>query len=199
MCEINENTVLDCGTTFGELRHAYSNSEENNIPKSFNDIFGDLSGSIFVGTLDLSSLNLNSLKGCPTRVKRGGIDIACNPNLKSLDYFPKKLPKDQAFFIDYDLIPVLSSLDIKDYQNLNIYICYKAYLKEALPTMKESLKRVASSLLEFREENGNFDKIHGDIYAPSVKLNPVEVERYYTIYKKVDFDREKFDRAVELL
>ena len=199
MKEINSNTMLKNGKKFWEVSNIrWLNEESAWPPQSFQEIFGDLSDCVFVGDLDLSNIGLNSLQGCPQKVKGGNFQISRNFDLKSLDYFPTEITKDFKIAIDFDLIYKLKDLDISIYRDLGINIFYGAYYDKKI-SKEEVFKKIAHTLSEYRGANGSFNRVFGKSVNPDISLDYIEIERFYRIYKKLDFDLEKFNRAVALL
>jgi len=103
MIALNQYYKLESGETFEEIRKyrvekSVQISHATADAKSFQEIFGDLSNCVFVGSLDLSNLNLNSLEGCPQCVSESLV-LDQNPNLTSLKHGPKEImrsvPEDQ--------------------------------------------------------------------------------------------------------
>ena len=195
MREINKNTILDSGMSFEDTllkRSEYIN--ENTAETSFENIFGDLSDCVFIGDLHLTFLGINSLKGIPCEVRNGNFIILGNENLKSLDYFPEKLTAGKKFGLNFPIskeskAPSLRDLNIDIYKDLNIVIYQrKGFLS----------KDFILDFQEFRAIQGDFQKIHF-IGSKLLKFNEVDLEKLYQIFKKTNFDKVKFDRALELL
>ena len=188
MREINENTIIKNGKTFAATREDRDQNDESS--QTFEEVFGDLSDSVFVGNLDLDSLNLSSLKGCPSKIKAGNFYIGFAPELKSLDHFPVEINKGYELFISNHLIQDLTAKDIKIYKDLQIVIW-----DDSSDLFNE--KNILFNFSEYRRINGSFSRI-------SAGLDPIEfyfpnLERLYSVYEKLGFDREKFERALELL
>ena len=203
MLEINENTVIKNGKTFKEINFNLENRlYDNNSrrePKSFEEIFGDLSDCIFVGDLNLNSLGLHSLKGCPQRIRYGNLHIAYNPDLLSLDYFPKKITDRFELFVDFDIVHELKNLDISVYKELRIYINFKISFDMVLFNKKDILKKIVYSLSDYRAVNGSFAEVSGFFSSDIKSFNRVEFEKLYQLYERVGLNQEKFNRVVELL
>ena len=205
MREINKDTIIKNDKTFDTIKWARSDSENKIGAVSFEELFGDLSNCIFQGNLDLTELNLSSLKGCPQEVEHGYFSISSNSNFKNLDHFPKKLSSGYSLFVDYRSALLLEYVDINIYKNsgLVIYEDSKAIMSDIMSDhnySNEFHKSIVISLINFREANGDFSKIEwwGDSQL-SFSWSYSELEKFYEIYKKVDFNQEKFNRAIELL
>jgi len=200
--EITKNTRVtnkNGHITFEDARATRINEvlKINTAPTSFEDLFGDLSDSIFIHGLNLSQLNLNSLKGCPREI-RGAFAIENNLHLKNLSYFPGKIaPKysTDLLSIDFELISELRKLNINIYKDLIIFVKGKNL---QLPKNR-IFKEIVHSFYEYRKLNGSFIDISGDFIDPESIFDLTELEKYYSLYKKVGANKEKFDRALSLL
>ena len=151
---------------------------------SFKNYFGDLSKMIFQGSLDLSSLNLTSLEGCPTEVV-GEFNIRNNPELKSLKHFPK-LNGNRPLHINTHHFKELRRLD----NDLWSQISHIKYIGDPIPNID-----IVTTMLHFKLLGGNFPiKRVGHPLQENEEL-----EKLFNIYKKVGFQEIKFRRAVSLL
>jgi len=216
MRRIDKNTILDCEKSFEEVRLSRvgtnNNNKESNA-KSFEKLFGDLSNCIFVGELSLSDLNLNSLKGMPREVT-GAVHINLNPWLKNLEYLSCEI----ADILSVEHCLALESL--KGIENLHIksrpevdffynHIFLKnnpklvdiSYLSEdtvsnlnllSLSNSPATLPEIVKTIAKKQAPLENLDFLASDFPEK-------ELEKIYSIYEKLDFDSEKFDRAIELL
>jgi len=194
MRTITKKAILINNKTFEEIREDRAFLSGLVPPSSFKDLFGDLSDSIFQGNLDLSGLNLDSLKGCPLNISGGYFCISNNRALKSLDYFPEDIDPDYGLFLDYDALLQLDSLDMNIYKNLHITLFDSSTHLDS----KEVSKNIVKILYESRRINGNFNKVTWPFFS-NFSLDYHKLEIFYSIFEKVGFDREKFDRALELL
>jgi hypothetical protein len=68
-----------------KYKKRYSNSKHHS--KSFKDVYGDWTGKIFFGSINVKNKGLTSLKGCPKIIK-GNFDCSYN-KLKTLKYGPE--------------------------------------------------------------------------------------------------------------
>ena len=192
MTDVDKNTILFNGETFEKniiLRRTEYNSNCSE-PKSFKEIFGDLSDSTYNGTLDLSRLNLNSLEGCPKRILGGDFMININSYLYDLNFFPEKLARNCKLYLGFHMAPFLKEVSINSYKNSII-------LFTGLLNSKKKDKLIVENLADFRKANGSFEKLR---FSRSNQPPDYErLEKLYHIHKKVGFDQEKFERALELL
>jgi len=187
-----------------ELRTAqYVRGETN--PKSFEDIFGNLSNLYFSGDLDLSSLNLNSLKGCPAEIRRGHFTLYGNPNLKSLDYFPARLALDKQLVLQAENISSMKSVDINSYKFVDRILIYLYYADTDFRSLEID---IAIGFSLFRQQRGLFNEIQlgGSLFDPTAaekdlnkELDYDRVEYFHNLYKRVDFNEDKFRRTLELI
>ena len=184
-------SILPNGKTFGEIMTDRCRNKPSQ--QSFESLFGDLSGYIYSGTLDLSLLNLSSLKGCPKTIRGGYFSIDRNPNLENLDYFPENIDNEEGFFLDYQNLPLLKNLDINLYKDAQVILMISKEDKSACK------KEIVLAFSEFRKINGNFDNfgLTGANVAQTFSIE--EFEKLYLIYEKVGFNWEKFERALKLL
>jgi len=198
MKDIDKNTTLFNGSSFEKTTALRSGKSESLKPESFKAIFGDLSSFTYHGNLDLSRLNLNSLEGCPQRIVGGTFTIKKNPNLHNLNHFPEKLATSFKLYIGYNLVHCLKKVDINSYKNSIIAISGLLSVKEfvVLTPIQEVYKNIIENLVSFREINGSFEKIQFPGFDHLFDYS--EFEKRYNIYKKVDYNQEKFDRALEL-
>jgi len=160
-------------------------------PASFEEIFGDLSNCSFTGNLDLSSLELNSLKGVPKIIKSGHFSISGNPDLENLDFFPIQLAFSKSLYIDYEMLPLFNSVDINTYKDCMIIISVQEFGLSDL----EKNRDICVAFSDYRKVNGSFENVL--IEHPAIDYQGLE--SLYSVYKKLDFNLEKFDRAIELL
>jgi len=186
MRKINKYGIFKNGISFTNI--ISSRALSNGVSISFEELFGDLSDCIFMGDLNLGDLNLNSLKGCPKKIEDGFFSIENNPELKTLDYFPIELDAGNTIFVDCSLIELFLKLDISTYKDLYLYLAGN----------KLSNKEIAVQLSKMRKARGSFNFIHKGSFKSSSKALP-EIEKFYKLYEKVSFNKEKFDRLLELL
>ena len=188
MHTITNATKFSCGSTFSNFLFSRRQSDRA-TPASFEQLFGDLSNSVFSGDLNLGDLNLNSLKGCPKKIEDGYFSIENNPELKTLDYFPEDLDTGNTIFVDSSLLELFLKLDISTYKDSYFYLTGGGTLPN---------KDLAIYLSRIREARGDFEFIHeGSLPRHSETCS--DIEKLYKLYEKVGFDRTKFDRALELL
>jgi len=191
--EIIFNKKLGNGKSFGKLKgNRMNEASEGAAPCSFKDIFGDLTEYIYKGDLDLSQLNLSSLEGCPQKLKEGYFAIDNNPNLKSLENLPSSSGK---FYIGYDNIYLFDKIEINKYKHFNIYICDIPFQNH---NPMVTVKNIIFFFAKFRMLNGDFNKLKNFTFLSGQELNYVDLEKYYAIYEKVNFNREKFNQVLEL-
>ena len=195
MREITEFSKIKNHKTFADIIESRINLESSSV--SFEDLFGDLSNCSFQGCLNLTNLNLNSLKGCPKEVSGGFLSIEYNPNLESLDFFPQKLcggVLGMDFYIDFHAIGEVEKISAI-IKNLNTIICFNN---------KENFSEIdiALSFFDLRFVKGNYNflsarnKELGDFEK---KLDYDTLERIYDLYRKLDYDKEKLIRVLKLL
>jgi len=221
--EINKSTILSNGQTFEKILHDRK-EQAFTSPKPFVEIFGDLSNKIFKESLDLSGLNLRSLKGCPSEVFSGYFGVDNNPNLKSLDYAPSIIDQNDYIHVDSHLF-------------IDMILKYKEFLKspevEAFCYIQKSTKEKFEDLIldiislskgDFRQEScpwlsSRLNFIDSSLYSSDKSLfdssiDPVEIygdskiiklykdgeiEKLYRLFKRLGGSREKLNRALELL
>jgi len=179
-------------------------------PKSFIDIFGDLSSREFDDPLELNDLDISSLRGVPTRiVGRFQIDFA--KSLKDLEDCPKAV--NNFFSVEAsDNLATLKGItdleistksgdngilylgdnpkltDISDLSQKTLDMCKLIYLAGS-PVLAADIVKVMSLK---RKNNGSWSFLDSD-------HKESKLEKLYLVYEKLDFDSEKFDRALELL
>jgi len=209
MREINSTTILDNGETFESARqHRLFNS--NHKPASFKEVFGDLSDCILTEDLTLTDLNLDSLEGCPAEV-RGYINLDGSPALKNL----KGISKSTTMFLSCENLKSLESLEglegfcfeNSDLFDRTLYLSNCPLLADISALSSVSLKDCSSVIIqatnvhikdmilnfsEKRNRVGNFNFLKSD-------YSEKDLEKIYSIYQKVDFNKEKFERAMFLL
>ena len=197
MRDISKDTTLFNGETFARTV-LFRKNDKGRLPKSFKDIFGDLSDYIFYGSLSLSRLNLNSLEGCPKEIVEGFFGISHNPDLHDLNHFPRRVAKNFDLYLDYYLAQHLSRIDISSYKDAKISFSgfIKSQKNAGTEPVQEVYKNIVENFIDFREVNGDFERIQFPGFDHL--FNYEEFEKLYNIFKKVGFDREKFDRALEL-
>ena len=198
MREINGNTAIkESGETFKILALARQKSKNRKTPKTFKEIFGDLSDFIFEGTLDLTNLNLSSLEGCPTKILNGNFSTETNPNLKSLKDFPNGFESVDMFYLDYDLFKKLHTLEESTKENLTHGIKLLNVLID--PVLTEESEIITHMLIinNFATARANIRLI--DLQYNILKVNQEKVRQQKQIYAKLNCDTEKFIRAMSLL
>ena len=196
---IDDSSCLDNGKLFCDLIEARRTevNRGHSKPVSFKNVFGDLSEFTFAETLDLEGLNLCSLEGCPTEIISGDLVVCKNPSLKSLKHIPHVKDSDPMGFVRPTLYLNLSQINLLNTINIDSY----SYLHINLTEKEVSSKSIVKAFKDFRKTNGDFKKIKGIAEGDLVTyaLDYVELEKIYSIYKKLDFDSDKLDRALELL
>jgi len=189
MREIRNETVIRESKTFKDIENARRNivseedSKQDEEPCSFEDIFGDLSNTCFIGHLNLSGLNLNSLKGCPQKISQGSFQCHSNWNLDSLNHFPKELTPNQNVLFCFTSVNSVKNINpeiFKDTSELNMLSTYLTIFETVY---------ISSSM---RKTLGNFSKIETD-------YNSEDLERFYQIFEKVNFNLENFTKCAVLL
>lgn len=120
-----------------------------------------------------------------------------NRNLKFLDCFPKKLSPGCRLYIDYELASKLKYLPIELYKDLELEVFN---LKDLDLFHIENFEiNLIYSFSEFRKINGSFSGISTSAKVESLPAAFPKLERLYLVYEKLNFDKEKFERALELL
>jgi len=188
MKKINKNTILDCGESIDTIVNDRWNSQEPAI--SFKDLFGDLSDFIYEGCLELGNLNLNSLEGYP-KVSGGYFSIENNPELKELNFMPGFLANVVTLYIDYSQVDIIKNIDIDIYKNLIIRLC-------GVPISNRDMVLAFSDFRKFNKGFGNIQTFTSKGVTPG-PIDYANLEKLYKVYEKVNYDREKFDRAIALL
>ena len=179
-------------------------------PKSFIDIFGDLSSREFDDPLELNDLDISSLRGVPTRiVGRFQIDFA--KSLKDLEDCPKAV--NNFFSVEAsDNLATLKGIsgleintdsgksgilylrnnqnltDISDLSETTLDMCQWVYLTGSPVSAVDIVKAMGLK----RQSNGSWNFLDSD-------PKESKLEKLYLVYEKLGFDREKFERALELL
>ena len=187
---ITNRSKLENGLIFSDILNSRVKKREK--ATSVEQLFGDLSDCVFEGDLDLSTLNLNSLKGCPKEVRAGFFSIEDNPNLKTLDFFPEKLAAWDIIYIQDSLLEQLAKVDI------NIYKSSYIYLIGDLIANKDNVINFVVYLSEIRRLRGDFKFIHRGSFRNRSKTCS-SLEELYQLYKRVGFDQIKLERALKLL
>jgi len=183
---MNHNSVIN-GYDFSDtLNDRYRNSKK---PLSFKEVFGDLSDYIFEGYLDLGSLNLTSLEGCPSVIKGEYFAIDRNPNLATLNFFPSKLEIDMLY-LDHHSVEDLKTVNPHIFEGMKFFLSGSQLF---------NLKYIVLQLEEVRKLNVDFNFIQNGSFSKEDSDINIELERIYSIYEKVGFDQEKLDRAMELI
>ena len=199
-----DTTILKDGRSFQETlanrKLKLAEDIKNQKAFSFKDIFGDLSSYTYKGGfLDLSNLNLNSLEGCPRRVSESEFKISNNCNLTSLKYFPE-VTDFYIISLDYSATNSFNELDLDNYRNAEGIICVITEPQEVnLKTLKIQL---VTSFSKLRGLHGNFNGLDILTYDPELQAETVDKEAFeslYILYEKLNFDKEKLIRVVELL
>ena len=212
MRTITATTEIANSKSFGKLAEARRTevNRGHSKPLSFMDIFGDLSECVFKEYLSIARLNLNSLEGCPRRVESGYFSIGQNPALKNLSHFPEAV--EDSIFIDYcDNITTLKELlNLKNFNSDEYKTLYLNGNSNLVDISALSIELIDS----FREINISGSPVpaanvvkttglkrdkNGDWNFLKTNCKNSELEKLYLIFKKVGFDRKKFDRAIGLL
>jgi len=198
---ITKETTLANGKTFesAALDH-YGGNEE---AKSFEEIFGNLSDCVFSGELELANLNLSSLKGCPYKIinedfsKRNNFSIETNPFLNSLEGFPIQFKNVSKLYLSYDLFKKLRTLDQSTRESLSHGVNIISPI--VIPSSVEESEIIMNMLIvdNFHNNSKNVKLLNPQYKV--LKLNQEKVRQQKRIYAKLDYDTEKFIRAVSLL
>ena len=194
--QIQSGSILENGLSFSATMA--ERSKDLTEPKSFKDIFGDLSEAAFIGDLNLAGINLCSLEGCPYSVLGGFFAIEDNLNLESLDYFPRALADARSLFINVDHIKFFENPHIETIIKISrVIICLN---KEQ--TIVKVLPELTPWLKEFQDRDTDFLKrvhIYSTLMSPLRQFDSDLLERSHKVYCKVGGDQGKFLNAVELL
>ena len=204
MKTITSTTLLESGKLFESVRVARQHaclSKNPPPPTSFREIFGDLSDCHFEKYLNLDNLNLNSLEGSPKSYDGSFLAILNNPELKNLKDLP--IPKDshdRKIYVDFDMNYSDSHNDLEYLLSEHHNFCI---------VFSDTGDKLGHLNIEFllilnffwiRHFNGSFAA-----YAPQdsdfkdIAFNAEAAENYYQIFKKVNFDRNKFVKVFSLL
>lgn len=113
--------------------------ENSNIVDFKDTHYGDLSGQIYRGDIDVSGFNLKSLKGAPKEIT-GHFDISRNPNLVSLEFAPEQvysLNMRNTGITNYEFLPKIMNhkksnlvASFKNRENLAIELKFKLHFPE---------------------------------------------------------------------
>jgi len=218
--EINFKTILDNGLSFEKTLIARQKAikNENAGPESFVNIFGDLASSIFEGSLTLEGLNLSSLEGSPFQIYDGYFAIDNNQNLKSLNFSPTVIDYEYDTYVDAHLLVEM----LRSYHGIGKFSKGKpkCVVKNAT---KESFEDLLLSVVVFAYKSGREDLLRTTSHIGYSEFQELETEtpedllltfgnskivelyingktkKLLDIYHKVGNDREKLDRALELL
>ena len=195
MKKITHRTILDNGQTFEKI--AFNRRKNNTEPATFEEVFGDLSGYIFGGdisvVMDLSNLNLSSLKGFPTEIEADSLKINDNPNLRSLEYFPKIIKSITFGSVDiYIDIHMIALLKERFLSNVIIMICCEK-IKD-IP-----LVDIATSFQDLRVINGDFESFLGFLTGDSRNIDYVALEKINDLYLKLNMNEEHLRRTLTLI
>jgi len=215
---IADNSTLKNGRTF--WRTAISRSIAVKMgaeAQSFKEIFGDLSGAFFSESLDLSNLNLNSLKGCPKKIKGERFDISGNPNLQTLLNAPALDPHVEIF-VDSSLL--LETIRVcKICNNFGGQIVVTLNDNTTQSEFEDFLMSVILTIFRIDDKTVDPEKIASRIFYTAATKSPSNgyflsifkeskivnlyfyglYKKLYEIYNKVGNDRGKLNRALELL
>ena len=175
----------------------------NSTPQSFKTLFGDLMGNIFFGDLSLEGLNLSSLHGAPYSVVNGNLSVVDNPELK--EFIPISVGANLNLLVDHTLLlNILKSYKSKNNKDIPTIKCYSSNFSKA--EFEDLLIDIAynyhdHSLLLSRVE---FVGLYNESSAtPTTKVmelyNENNFKKISSVYKKVDLDKEKLKRTLELL
>jgi len=214
---IIDKTVLKNGKTLDQIASdrvaAVVNLAE---PASFEEVFGNLSTCRIINpeggqtVLNLSQLNLNSLKGCPSVVETD-FHLDSNPNLINLEFFPREV-------FGYTSIQKCESLkSLKGVENLSagiinaFYFVNNPVLSDISDLNGENFFNDPARPTYFTFKNQNLSiqdillfataqrKSRGDFNFLTSDYSDEELERAYTLYERVGFDQDKFKRAMSLI
>ena len=213
MKTINHSFTLESGAELKEVvkKRYEAIRRGEDIPNSiYSDIFGDLSNYSLDGSIELNGLNVSSLKGVPVYISRSfQIDFATD--LKDLEGCPRAV--GHSFSVEHcDNLKTLKGIsgleirtnsgnsailylrhnskltDISDLNQKTLDMCQLIYLAGSPVSVVDIVKIMSSK----RKNDGSWGFLNSDY-----KIS--ELDRLYFIYKKLDFDHKKFDRALELL
>jgi len=174
-------TIIKKSRTFLEVLEHRRNSKKD--PKSFKEVFGDLSSFYVDQDIYLNSLNLSSMEGFFTKID-GSVYIDDNPELKSLKYINVKNATGNDLYANS-----CSSLEsISDFRmgpdNL------RELLIENNPSL--SIFEIIIAIAPSRAKFSRFEHVYSDFYQD-------QLDRAYDLYRKTMFNDEKFKKALELV
>ena len=186
MREINSNTVLKNGKTFKDIlknRAVPAFSKSHPLPKSsFEEIFGDLSDCAFSGTLDMTGLNLKTLEG-----------------------FPVEFEDISQIYLSYDLFKDFHTLEGNVRKNISHGIKHFCLvvdfsLEEDIDPMEETDMIAGVIMTIVNNFNIKFENITFlDSDYCIERIDQKKFLRQEEIYKKVNFDQDKFKRVLALI
>jgi len=195
---IDENIeIKESETTFKHIALSRRKSEDKKTPKTFKEIFGDLSDSVFNGDLDLSELNLSSLEGCPKKISTGNFSIEVNPNLESLRYFPTEFKDINQIYLDFSLFKKLDTLNNSVKDNIAHNALYITVSIDSATTEESEIITHMLIINNFATAHTNVRLI--DLQYNILKVNQEKVRQQKRIYAKLNYSTEKFIRAISLL
>ena len=198
MREIDIKTVAKGNQTFFEI--IKTRAREHSKPASFQEIFGDFSDCLFEGDLDLDRIGLNSLKGAPKTIRGGYFCLENNPNLKTLKHIPEIVSSTDAknssnlmwLYIDNkhsETLNFVSSATLKNLYKISVYTEY----------FRPSEEDIVANFSSYRMLKGTFQAIDFNLDKRSAPIDIQKLERLFSVYEKVGFDRDKYFRAVSLI
>ena len=185
-------------------------------PATFKELFGDHSDTEFSTALDLTMLNLSSLDGC-FAVVNGYMEANQNPALKTLEGCPEyvfyffqctdcdslKSLKGIPKIIQKSSKKLDSILSLQQNPNLSDISALTPDLISNMAlisfhqlndTGKSNKVSIADYIELFREKR----EILGGFKFQSSQFSNEQLEKAYQLYKKVNFDKEKLNKALEL-
>ena len=189
MSPMTQFTIVKNGKPFYSIkdeRQAKVNGG-NSEPLSFVDIFGDLSGYKFSGNLDMTGLNLSSLKGAPLKMASCEVFIHGNPNLKKCSDNNLFLLEGSSH-LDYAFVQGFVDLGEQKTDKVKSIMVYNSNIDTA-----ERQREVLATLF-----------IVSQIFDCSIKMNDLPVDAGVVndikdLYEKVDYDKDKLLKVVSLL
>ena len=192
-------------------------------PDSFKSLFGDLSSHRFTDPLNAVGLNLNSLDGLPATISTT-LNVSQNP-FKTLEGITNKLTsKPEAKKIielyaedceNLESLKGLENLIFESTEDSSIFLYFRdnpklhdisALTPELVAKIDKLFFHDQSSFLSNqisiedmvyachlkRKEAGNFNFLFSHFFK-------YDLERFYSILLKVEFNREKFSNVIKLI
>lgn len=183
---IDEDTKVKGGKTYKEIVSARAEQANysDSMPISFEELFGNLRDFSFLGEMDLRRLNLNSLKGIPRMVYGDYLKLSDNPALHSLDHFPKILKGDHfSLYIESCKLLELASFPVSSIEKISGI---------SISDNQLDIADVVLMTYKNREFHGSFKPVSSD-------FEQHDLEKFYLIFKKLNYDFLKLKKILKIM